>query len=306
MTGLPIACVGGVGVGVVFTASRMPEPGETVIDATVDWVVGGKSSNHALGVAALGAEVRLISVLGDDHLAVIARDTWRRHGVPDGAVATLPGSSMLGAVHVDRDGENRIVVAQGVLADFAAPHVEAHRSKITSARILIAGTEGPVEPVVTAVAIARAARVPVVINPAPAPAHSVDELLAGADVVTPNVHEAAELAGGAAPPERMAGRIRDRGARAVVITLGADGALIADGDGCRHVSAAPVERIVDTTGAGDGFTAALGWALAGGATLAAAVAFASRAAALVVQAPGFLGGIASWNELRIDQSVKTS
>src|SRR5918994_1153335 len=133
---------------------------------------------------------------------------------------------------------------------------------------------------------ARAAGGTVVLNPAPV-RDLPEELLAEVDVLVPNRVELAQLAGGAEPgtvaeATRLAGRLP---ARAVVVTLGADGCLVIVGGDTVHVPAVPV-RAVDTTAAGDAFCGGLADALAGGATLEDAARRAVRVAAAACLRPG--------------------
>ncbi len=160
--------------------------------------------------------------------------------------------------------------------------------------VLLAGLEIPVETAMRAMQRGFQAGMRVVLNPAPVPPLSKSAtaaLLESANVVTPNRVEALALAGmdiGAdAEPdwERCAGRLLEAGAGAVVITLGARGALLAEG-ATRSWLSAPRVEVVDTVGAGDAFNGVLAVALAEGRTLADAAAWASAAAALAVTERG--------------------
>jgi ribokinase len=277
---------------------RVPERGETLVGDRFRVDAGGKGSNQAVGVARLGAASALLTAVGEDAFAAEARVLWADEGVDAGAVVTVPGAAtMVGAIFVERDGENRIVVAMGALDALGAGHVHAFEQRIAAADVCLVGLEIPVAPAREALATARRRGVATVLNPAPAPREPVDDLLALADWVTPNESEAAALAGGPGTPEQLAERLRTRGATGVVLTLGAEGALLVDAEGSRRVPALPVPRVVDSTGAGDAFNAAFAVALAEGRTPLEACRLGCAAGAFMVQAAGVIPGMPRRREL---------
>jgi ribokinase len=185
---------------------------------------------------------------------------------------------------VDDDAENCIIVVAGANAGLSAEDVKAASSMIEQSHVVLCQLETPVDAAVEAFRLARAANVLTILTPAPAE-HVTDELLALCDVCVPNKTEISTLTGQAIETEadaiRAAERLRDRGVKRVALTMGGDGVLILDDSGSAHISAIKVEA-VDTTGAGDAFTAALAVSLADGMTLTESARRASTVAAISV------------------------
>lgn len=285
-----IAVVGSYGVGLTMRVPRMPAAGETLPGGAFASGPGGKGSNQAIGAARLGAEVSLLTAVGDDAFGVAARALWAEEGVDAEAVVTIPGSStMVGVILVEPSGENRIVIAPGALDRLDAAAVEGFRAAIAAAELLVVSMEIPETAVLAALRIAREEGVRTLLNPAPARALP-DDAWPLIDVITPNEGEARVLLGAGSgsnaaaghDSESMAALIAERAGGAVVLTCGGSGAVIAEGGRVSRIAPVPVETVVDTTGAGDAFTAALAVAIAGGETMEAAAAFAARAGAHAV------------------------
>lgn len=278
-----IAVVGSYGVGLTMRVQRAPVAGETLTDGVFSSGHGGKGSNQAVAAAKLGAEVSLLTAVGSDQFAAGARALWREYGVAADKVVQTGAATMVGVILVEADGENRIVIAPGALAELAPEHVDAFEPEIAAADLLVTGFEIPVPVAGRALALAREHGVRTLLNPAPAPGEPIDrELWRLVDVITPNETEAAVLTGesGLAGPEECADAIRRRFDGVIVITLGSRGCLVDEPNrGRTRVPAVPVRQVVDTTGAGDAFTGALAVALARGDEVATAVRYAAAAGA---------------------------
>jgi len=290
---MKVAVVGSYGVGLAVRTGRMPLPGETLLGGPVDEGHGGKGSNQAVGAARLGAEVSFLTAIGDDGQGRGARELWRAEGVECEAVlVTAEAATMLGVILVEPSGENRIIIAPGALDLLDEAAVEGFRSRIAAADVLVVSMEIPLRAVLAALRIGREEGVVTLLNPAPAQPLP-DEAWSLIDVITPNQTEAAILLGfdpaaAAADDEGLARALAARGGARVVMTRGAAGALVIEGDAVLRVPAVPAPRVVDTTGAGDAFTAALAVALAGGAPIAEAVAVAARAGSHAVTIAGVI------------------
>ncbi|GAA2309419.1 ribokinase [Glycomyces scopariae] len=288
-----VVVLGSANLDLVYDVERIPAPGETVLSLGFDAFPGGKGNNQAVAAARAGADTRFITALGrdgsGDRLAREARDAGitlldRRVDAPTGTAA----------IFVDRRGENSIVVDSGAnaaLTDLTGPEREA----IGAADVLVLQLETPIGTVAEAVAVAKAAGTRVVLNAAPSgevPHHVLD----GVDVLVVNEHEAADLAGpGADPMAALTGR-----GCAVIITLGAEGALVGlPGETPVSVPSHKVDA-VDTTGAGDTFVGAFAAALDGTGleALVAATGFATAAAAIAVQRKGAVPSIPTLEEVR--------
>jgi ribokinase len=287
--GPAIAVVGSLNLDLVVRVPRLPGPGETVSGGDVFSNPGGKGANQAVAAARLGRAVAMVGCVGDDQagrdlLASLAAD-----GVDTTRVRVVDGvPSGTAFITVNEDGENQIVVSPGTNARLTPDDVRAAGALLEAAAVTLLQLETPLA---TVAAAARTATGTVVLNPAPAQAVPED-LLAAVAVLVPNRVELAQLAGAPVPAtvEEAAGLAARLPARAVVVTLGADGCLVVEsGRDPAHVPAVPV-RPVDTTAAGDAFCAGLADALAGGAALTDAARWAVRVAAA---ACGRLGAQAS-------------
>jgi ribokinase len=193
-------------------------------------------------------------------------------------------ASGVALIFVAKDGENSIAVAGGANAKLSPADVKKAARVIRSAALLMAQLETPLATVIAAAEMAVKAGVPVILNPAPA-RPLPNSLLKLISILTPNETEAELLTGVKVTDEAAAAKacakLRSRGVRAVILTLGSRGAFLAAANGRQLVPGFKVNA-VDSTAAGDIFNGALGVALAEGKTLLDAVRFANAAGALSV------------------------
>jgi ribokinase len=286
-----VAVAGGYGVGLTMQVARFPQPGETVTGGELSTGHGGKGSNQAVGAARLGAEVSLLTAIGQDAAGEDAVAMWAVEGVDAGAVLRASAATMTGFILLDAAGENSIVIAPGALDVLEGEHAEGFRSRIAEADIVLVSLEIPLAVAVRVLEIATEEGVPTILNPAPAPGPLPASVWRHVTYLTPNRSEARTLLGG---EERMPSELaRELGALSgstVIMTLGDEGAIVASSEG--QVSIDPVPTtVVDTTGAGDAFNAALAVALAGGASPTAAATWAARAGSHAVGYAGVLPGL---------------
>ena len=296
---MKIAVVGSYGVGMTMRLPRVPGPGETLQGGAYASGPGGKGSNQAIGMARLGAEVSLLTAVGPDSLAAQARELWRDEGVGAEHVVTGLKPTMVGFILVEASGENRIIIAPGALDELTPDHVEAFRESIRDADMLVVSMEIPLDAVAAALRIAKQEGTPVLLNPAPA-ALLPEELWGLIDYITPNESEAPVLLG--LPGDHGLGSadlvalMRARTKATIVLTLGADGDAVDSGFGITLVRAIPAARVVDTTGAGDSFTAALAVALVAGEPLESAVLRAAAAGCHAVTIEGVIDALPTAQE----------
>jgi ribokinase len=275
--------VGSVNADLVVTARALPGPGETVAGGSFERHGGGKSANQAVAAARLGARVRVVAAVGDDDLGAEAVALLEAEGIDVAGIARLAGRPTgVALIVVDAAGENQIAVASGANAELDAGAVE-RALRGAAAGVVLLGLEVPDAPVLAGARAAREAGLEVLLNPAPA-RPLPDELLDLSPLLTPNLAEARSLAG-EDDPETAARALVARTRAPVVVTLGADGALVLDGDTLERIAAPRVEA-VDTTGAGDAFNGALACELAGGSRLLDAVRSAVAVAAESTRAAG--------------------
>ncbi|MFE9390376.1 ribokinase [Streptomyces sp. NPDC006784] len=328
MHGYDLLVVGSANADLVIGLERRPGPGETVLGSDMVIHPGGKGANQAAAAARLGARTTLLARVGADAYGRMLADAQRAAGADPaglltgaGAPGTVDDGGTGGAaegedaptgvalITVDAAGDNSIVVSPGANARLTPDDVAAARDLFEAAAVVSLQLEIPLETVAAAARSAAEHGARVVLNPSP-PARLPSDVLALCDPLVLNEHEARLLlAGGQSPdsdpgrspgsdPEEWANALLALGPRSVVVTLGAEGALVAgpgvgsapgsegaDGTGTVRVPS-PRVRAVDTTGAGDAFTGALGWRLGRGDGLVDAVRYAVRVGALAVTRPG--------------------
>jgi len=286
-----VVVLGSVNADLVLRCAALPLPGETVHGRDFRTLPGGKGANQAIAAARLGASVAFIGCVGDDDFGRSAQFVLAGEGVDATHLHVVAGTATgVAMILVDDAGQNSIALAAGANAALTTEHVDAAASLFEGAALFVCQLESPLDVVRHAIGRARAAGVPVLLNPAPAQALPV-ALLADVDVLVPNETEAALLVGADLDPTAAAARLRALGPATVLLTLGADGLQI-DSDGLvQRVPAPATGPVVDTTGAGDTFIGAFAVARVEGASVAAAAAFAQKAAALSVTRPGAVGGM---------------
>ena len=312
-----VLVVGSVNVDLVASVARLPAPGETVTGATFARHQGGKGGNQATAAARLGASVSFVGAVGDDALGGEARAALRAEGIDDRELATVGGPTGVALILVDEGGENLIVVASEANALVDAELVGAALGRLAAGLgdVVLVGHEIPTAATVAALRAAHEAGATTILNPAPATGLTARDL-AFADIVIPNRGELRQLSGGGAAeddtsrddagaPADLAGSARallatppdDRGPRALVVTLGREGALLVPSHGEPVVVLAPTVMAVDTVGAGDTFAGALAASLAEGRDLVTAARRAVAAASLSTIRPGARGGMPTADEL---------
>jgi ribokinase len=250
---------------------RFPRPDETLVAHDVAEFRGGKGYNQATAAARLGAAVAMIGCLGDDGAGALLRTGLHASGIDQSWVRTVAAPTGMAVPLITDDGEVAIVIVAGANALVDAATVDAAVGAFAGADVLLLQGEVPISASTRAAELARAAGALVVVNPAPVSAESA-ALVGVADLIVVNRDEAATL--GLEPTER------------VVVTLGAGGVLV----GATHVPAFAVD-VVDPTGAGDAFCAALAVAVAEGNDLVAATRFGAAAGACAVRRLGAEPGL---------------
>jgi ribokinase len=286
---LKIVVVGSSNMDLVVRSPRIPVPGETILGGDFLMVPGGKGANQAVAVARLGAHAVFVARLGDDVFGRKSLDNFRSIGV-DVRHVTLTANAPSGValITVDAAGNNAIVVAPGANAKLSPEDVYRAQSDICSAGAVVAQLEVPLATVQCVAELAYHAGVPFILNPAPA-RKLAPKLLAMTAVLTPNETEAQILTGIEVVDADSAGTAADlllkTGVKAVIVTMGAKGCLLAEG-GTRELIRAEKVKVVDTTAAGDAFTGSLAVGFGQGHSLRHAAIFATRAAALSVTKMG--------------------
>ncbi len=280
-----VVIVGSLNMDMVSHSTRLPAPGETLVGHDFVMAPGGKGGNQAVAAARLGASVAFVSRVGTRQHGEALLQALRDEGIDTSGstvdAAALPGIAVIMVASVG--GENSIVYVPGSNAELSPADVQASRALLQAAKVVVAQLEVPMPAIAEAFALARAAGVTTVLNAAPALAVS-DELLALSDWLVVNETEAEQMSG-EPDPLAAAQALLKRGPKQVLVTLGAQGALLVTNEGSQTVAAAAV-KAVDTVGAGDTFVGGLATGLAEGMSAIAAVRLGQSAAAIAVSRSG--------------------
>lgn len=283
-----VVVFGSLNMDLVLRVPRAPDAGETLQARSFMSNPGGKGANQAVACARQDARVAMVGRVGDDAFGLALKASLEADGVDARHVATDAASTGVALIMVDDGAQNRIALSPGANASVGTEDIERLRSALSTANIVSLQLEVPMPAVCEAAAIAHAAGCTVVLNPAPAQPLP-DTLWPLVSILVLNETEAAMLSGetvrDTASAARAAVALRQRGPAHVVLTMGAEGVVVANVEGCRHFEALSV-RAVDTTAAGDTFIGALCAALAKKESIDAGIALGIQAAALSVTKAG--------------------
>jgi ribokinase len=284
-----IVVVGSSNMDLVVKSPRIPAKGETILGGDFIMTPGGKGANQAVAAAKLGAEVYFVAKLGDDIFGRQSLSNFQKVGIhTDYMEQTKEAPSGVALITVDDAGDNVIVVAPGANQKLSPEDVKKAQPVIASSGAVAAQLEVPLETVEFAAGLANEAGVPFILDPAPAQKLS-NGFLRMVDVLTPNETEAGILTGVEVTDENSAQiaakDLLERGVKAVILTMGAQGYLLATKEAMEFVPSVRVDA-VDATAAGDAFTGSLTVGLAQGKTLEDAALFANHVAALSVTKMG--------------------
>ncbi|HEY9660910.1 MAG TPA: ribokinase, partial [Allocoleopsis sp.] len=287
---MSILIFGSINLDLVTRTPRLPQTGETLTGHSFTTIPGGKGANQAVAVARLGVSAEMVGRLGNDRFGQELLASLQAAGVGcDRIQIDASTSSGIAVIAVDDRGENHIIIIPGANGQVGSDDVDRLRGLLPGAKALLLQLEIPQSAVMAAATAAKQARVPVILDPAPAPTEFYAELYRAIDIITPNQTEAAALVGFAidslAEATQAAQVLHQRGITTVIIKLGNQGAF------CSTLQAEVKEQfmvpafsvqVVDTVAAGDAFNGGLAVALAEGYSLRDAVHWASGVAALSV------------------------
>jgi ribokinase len=278
-----IAVVGSANIDLTTFTSQFPKPGETIFAEKFDLGFGGKGANQAVAARLCGADVFMVARVGNDLFGPATIENFRKHGVDVTHVKQVDGlSSGVAPIFVEPSGQNRILVVKGANDALKPMHVDEAVNLLESVDCIVLQFEIPLETVYYTVAFARQRGIRCILNPAPA--QPVDlSALNGLDYLVPNEHEAEAILGSSVTTledaKQCAQSLLVGGIRRVIITLGANGSLLASNERAIHVPAFSVNA-VDSSGAGDAFIGSFAVFLAEGLPEQQAVRRANLYAAL--------------------------
>jgi ribokinase len=278
-----ILVIGSLNTDLVVRTTRFPSPGETIQGENLVTIPGGKGANQAVAAARLGAQVAMIGRVGEDAFGSTLINNLKQNKVDaDRVIKDRSSATGTAVIVVDSQGQNSIILSPGANAKVTPSDINPE--SFSGSSLVLLQFEIPIETVIHSANLAREKGLLVLLNPAPA--HNLpDDLLRAADYILPNETELGLLTGkpvndlasvGAAGLSLLA-----RGAKNIIITLGAQGALIVNKGGVKLIPSFKV-NVVDTTAAGDAFIGGLAVGLLNGKSLEDAVQYACACGALTV------------------------
>lgn len=284
-----VIVVGSANQDYILRVRKPPKAGETVLAESLLRQAGGKGANQAVAAARLGADVQFIGCVGDDADGALLMQQLRSHGVDIANVDIVDEPTGVAVVAVYDSGENAITVVPGANFSLSAARVsDTVQAVCARATVLVVQAELLPEIIQVALRSAEAAGLRPILNLAPYQAMPA-ELIQLCDPLVVNESEARALVGRTVNDASSAGLAVEelrRVARSIVVTMGARGAYWADQNSTGHVPAPPVERVIDTTGAGDAFVGALAAFLANGSSIEEAVRAGVKAGTFAVTGLG--------------------
>jgi ribokinase len=251
-----IAVVGSANIDLTTFTDQFPKPGETIFGQKFDLGFGGKGANQAVAARLCGAEVFMVARVGSDLFGPATIQNFQKQGIDATHVRQVPGvSSGVAPIFVDPAGQNRILVVKGANDELKPADVDAAADMLKSADCIVLQFEIPLETVYHTVHFARKNGIRCILNPAPGQPVDMQQI-AELDYFVPNESESETITGmpvrNLQDAKKCADKLLGSGIRRVIITLGANGSLLAGRDGMEHVPAFSVKS-VDSTGAGDAF-----------------------------------------------------
>ena len=252
-----IGVVGSNMVDLITYVNRMPGPGETLEAPAFEMGCGGKGANQAVAAARLGADVMMVTRVGDDVFGDNTIRNLESFGVDTRHVVKVAGkSSGVAPIFVEQSGENSILIVKGANADLLPAAVDKAAADLKQCGLILMQMEVPVETVYHTIELAAQNGIETILNPAPAAANLDPERIRQVTFLVPNESELALLSG--LPTETdeaiitAARSLIARGIRTVIVTLGGRGARVITSDEIVNIEPVKVTP-KDTTGAGDAF-----------------------------------------------------
>lgn len=284
-----IAVVGSANIDLVTYTDQFPKPGETIFARECHLGFGGKGANQAVAAKLCGAEVFMVARVGDDLFGPATIRNFQQLGIDTSHVKEVTGvSSGVAPIFVDSSGQNRILVVKGANYELRPADIDAASDVLKSANCIVLQFETPLDTVYYTIQFARANKIRCILNPAPAQPIDLNAV-AGLDYLVPNEGEAETITGvpvrNVDDSKRCAQKFLSAGIRRVIVTLGANGALLAGNEVIEHLPGYLVNTI-DTSGAGDAFIGSFATFLGEGVPELEAVRRANFYAALSTISPG--------------------
>ncbi len=282
-----ITVIGSYNTDMVCRAAHLPKPGETVMGSDFKTGPGGKGANQAVAAARAGCEVTMVAKLGDDNFGKMALDTLKGEGI-DVSYASFTELAPTGIAQItvdEKTSENTIIVISGANVTFTKEDTEKAKEAILKSDILLVQLEINIDALSDVITFAGENGVKVVLNPAPYSKIPI-EIFKHVTYITPNETEAGYLADIEVVDDESAleaaKKITEMGVKTVIMTMGKRGCLVYDNGEHYFVEAFCMDKVVDTTGAGDSFNGGFSYAISKGKSVSDAVRYANAVAGLSV------------------------
>ena len=293
-----VLVVGSINVDYVINTDRLPKLGETITGHSFAMNFGGKGANQAAAIAKAGCNVKMLGAVGNDLSGELAVENLKKMGIDPASVISVDAPTGAAVITVC-GGDNHIILDVGANA-FVTPELIAKNEPLFDwADVLVMQYEIPTESVIAAAKLASAKGKTVILNPAPVKEVS-DELYGYLDWIIPNEFEAGLITGTEQNDDKDAEtamkKLREMGAKNVIVTLGRRGCAYHKGDSVKYAGIFDVKR-VDTTAAGDSFIGGLCSALCDGKNIDDAVYYASATSSITIGRAGAAVSIPTADEV---------
>lgn len=289
-----VVVVGSINTDMVFTSSKRPKAGETVLGDSFTVIPGGKGANQAVAASKLGAECHMVGCVGDDSNGKFCIGNFIKYGVNTDCIETVSDMPTGVANIIVAEGDNSIIVISGSNSKITNEMINKHKQVILSADIVLMQLEIPMDVVEYTAELCKKNNVKVILNPAPAKTLS-KSLIENSTYITPNQHEIKTILGenSCDDIDQILKQYPDK----IIVTLGSEGVKYFDGNEIKIIPSFKI-NVVDTTGAGDTFCGSLSAALINDFELPEAITFANKAAAISTTKFGAQSGMPDLAEIK--------
>ncbi|WP_196594247.1 ribokinase [Pectinatus sottacetonis] len=296
-----ILIIGSLNMDFAIHTARIPAEGETVTGETLSLIPGGKGANQAYTAGKLGAEVSMIGSIGNDIYGKKLLNNLKKANVKtSGIKIDTKEETGKAFIAINNTGENSIIVIPGANNALTCDWIDENEDKINDCDIVVIQLEIPLKTVYHAITTAKAKGKIIILDPAPAVKNFSQEIMAKIDIIKPNETELSFLTDMPVNSEtdikKAAQKLLNMGVNSVITTFGSHGAYLIEKNTFHHFPALKVKAI-DSTAAGDSFTAAIAVSLTKSPNIIQAVNFATKTAAIVVTRKGAQSSIPSLNEV---------